>query len=291
MWWNEEKPITVRRRRKNPKRRRKKEPILLVKARKAEQHKEWRHRMGSIVMVTVILVGVIWLSMMGVQALGKILFTENKQFQIEKLVFETDANGKLKESHIREYAGLSEGINLFAVDIDKIRMALESVPLVNTVEVRRDLPGTLIVRVTERTPLARLGRRASSFPLAVDAEGYVLGPSSYSTSLPVINGLQERGLKPGSQLTKPEVRDALDVLDTCDTTRLGQLLKVQVIEVGRPEYLDMRLVGGERILLGREKLDWRLRQVAAILQTSGEDGRRIAVIDGTGENIFPVQYQ
>ncbi len=291
MWWNEEKPITVRRRRKNPKRRRKKEPILLVKARKAEQHKEWRHRMGSIVMVTIIFMGIIWLSMIGVQALGKMLFTENDQFQIQKLVLETDPNGKLRESHIREYAGLSEGQNLFAVNIDKVRKALESVPLVDTVEVRRDLPSTLIVRVSERTAIARIGRRASSFPLAVDSEGYILGPSSYSPDLPLIIGLHERGLKPGVQLTKSEARDALEVLDRCDTTRLSQLLKISAIEVGRAEYLDVRLVSGERILLAREKLDWRLRQVAAILQTSDANERRIAVIDGTGENIFPVEYR
>jgi cell division septal protein FtsQ len=163
--------------------------------------------------------------------------------------------------------------------------------LVRSVKVRRQLPDTLVIDVIERTALARLDDSGRGLPLAVDAEGYVLGPSSYSPSLAVIRGVRQDGLRPGTHLRADAVRDALEVLDICDTTRISQFINIHLIDVGRADYLDVRLTTGERVLLKRENLDWRLRQVAAILQTSDEPGKRIAIIDGTGDDIFPVEYR
>ncbi len=290
MWWHDEKPITVRRRHAN-RRRPTREPILLVNARLAEKRQEWRHRISTIVLVTVTVLALAWGAMVGTQHLVRVLFTENDQFVITELDCASDPGGRLKTSHITEYAGLKKGMNLFGVDLDAVRENLESVPLVSSVEVRRQLPDTLVVRVTERMALARLGSRRSKLPLAVDREGYVLGPSSVSPSLPAITGFGKSVLRPGNHIRASEIRDAIQVLDICDSTRLSQYIAISSIDVAHPEFMDLRLSNAERVLLARKELDWRLRQVAAILQTSQQVGRSVAMIDATGEDIFPVKYR
>jgi cell division septal protein FtsQ len=224
----------------------------------------------------------------GVRYTGRQLFTRNNEYAIRHLDLNSD--GRLKTWHIREYAGLEEGMNLFSVDIRKIRRDLESVPLVRSVTVQRRLPDTLAVRITERVALARLGARRSGLPLAVDREGYVLGPSARSPALPAITGLPLRGLRPGSYLDDPVIRDALKVLDVCDTTRLNDYIKIERVDVHDPDFLELQLETGPRVQLARNRFDWRLRKVAGILRANRQMGRMPSLINATGDNNFPVQY-
>lgn len=288
MWYDDER-MMFRQRRANRRRRVREEPVLMVNARLSEQKRDRRHRLGSVVVVTVALAGVLWGVLVGARFLGNVLFSGNSDFAITTLDLASD--GKLQPWHIREYAGVKEGMNLFAIDIDGIREALESVPVVSRVTVRRQLPGTLVVRVTERVPLARIGRGEEPIPLAVDREGYVLGPSSHSPALPAITGIQQPGLKPGTILSGPDIRDALTVLEICDTTRLSQYIRISSISVEDAEYLDLHLADGERVPMAREGIEWRLRKLAAVLQANRERGLTPVFIDATGDSNFAVRYR
>jgi len=126
---------------------------------------------------------------------------------------------------------------------------------------------------------------------AIDREGHVLGPSSRTPGLPAITGLRDRGLRPGSYLEEQLVRDALSVLDIIDTTRLSQVIRVATIDVRHPEYLDIRLRDGERVLMGRDRLDWRLTRLAQSLQTAAQLGRSIMTIDLTVNKNPPVEWR
>ncbi len=126
--------------------------------------------------------------------------------------------------------------------------------------------------------------------LAIDRDGHVLGPSSRRKGLPAITGLRDRGLRPGSYIDEKLVRDALEVLDLCDTSRLGQVVSIAVIDVRHPEYLDLTLRNGERVLFGRENMDWRLKRVAQSLQTASRLGKSISKIDWTVDNNPPVEW-
>jgi cell division septal protein FtsQ len=261
----------------------------MVNARLAEQKRDRRQRIGSIIVVTIALAALLWGLVTGAQVAGRVLFSGNDDFIIRDLDLTSD--GRLQSFHIQEYAGLKKGMNLFALDIEKVRQALESVPVVSRVQVRRELPDTLVVSVTERTALARIGRDRDPLPLAVDREGYVLGPSSRSPHLPSVTGISQRGLRPGSVLRGPTVQDALLVLDLCDTTRIGQYIEVTSVDVSDPEYLDLRLKGNVRVLLSRERMEPNLRKVAATMQAAEDRGLRPVLLDATGENNVVARYR
>lgn len=288
MWFRDDHQV-VRRRKRNRRRRTSRQPLLMVSARVADRRRERMHRVSAVVLSLLVLGASAWLLLAGIQWLGRVLFVENGRYTITKLDLSSD--GKLRPQHIREYGGLAEGANLFAVNLDQVRSDLQSVPLVNTVEVSRRLPGTLIVRLTERIALARLGKDEERSHLAIDREGHVLGPSSRTPGLPAITGLRDRGLRPGSYIDEQLVRDALTVLDIIDTTRLSQVVRVATIDVRHPEYLDIRLHDGERVVMGRDRLDWRLTRLAQSLQTAAQLGRSIMTIDLTVNKNPPVEWR
>jgi len=286
--WFKEPDIYVRRPPQN-KRRPSRDQLLMVNARMGEQRRARIHKIGGITLGLIALVGTLWAVMVGVKQLTRLLFTENPQFTLRQLELRSD--GKLKDRHIREYGHLAEGANLFALDIRQIRADLESVPVVDRVEVRRQLPDKLVVEVKERIAIARLGSDDHRHYLAIDREGHVLGPSSRSPDLPAITGLRDRGLRPGSYLDQELVRDALLVLDLCDTTRVGETVRIASIDVRHPEYLDIRMKGGERVWFGRQRLEWRLGQLAQVLQEASQMSRAIETADLTVDRNFPVQFR
>ena len=278
-----------RKKRKNRRQGSRPTTLLMVNARLAEQRKARMYRVGTGAVILSGFSGLVWLGAMGVQFFTRLLFTENPRFSIQRLDLKSD--DKLKFKHIKEYAHLEEGQNLFAVDLAKIQKDLESVPLVSSVDVFRRLPDTLGVRVAERVAIARLGKDDRRHHLAVDREGYVLGPSSRSSSQPALEGFQAEGLRPGSYLEDTLIKEALSVIELCETTRLGHIVKISQINVDHPEYLDLRLRKNIRVLMGRDKVEWRLKRLASILQKASSMGRRIFSVDLTVDKNFPTQFQ
>lgn len=80
------------------------------------------------------------------------------------------------------------GANLFQIDLARLRQELGQIAWVRRVDVEKELPGTLRIRVTERTPVA-LVRRADRL-LYADSEGTAfaeLAPSVGNDNLPIIS--------------------------------------------------------------------------------------------------------
>jgi cell division protein FtsQ len=59
---------------------------------------------------------------------------------------------RLSEAHIREVMGLTPGVNVLSLSMDRIRADLSREPWVDTVAVKRLLPGTIVVELKEKAP-------------------------------------------------------------------------------------------------------------------------------------------
>lgn len=262
----------------------------MVNARVLEKRKERVRRLGSMVVILAAFIVLAWLLAAGGRSMGRMLFTENLQYTLRELVIE-NPTGRLQDGHIREYAKVKEGMNLFQIDLRRVESDLESVPLIQSVTLIRELPDTLIIRIQERIPVARLGREDARYHLAVDREGYILGPSSRSPYLPAITGVRKAGLRPGSHLADPFFKDALDVLDVCDATHLSRQIKIRAIDVGDPDYLAVLLTNGAKVRLSRNAVEIKLQALAGILMKPAPPGKRLARVDLTVDKNFPVEYR
>lgn len=207
------------------------------------------------------------------------LFTENDFFLIRQVEITTD--GMLGAEHVKEYAGVQEGMNLFALSLSNVRESLMQVPVIQQVQVGRRLPDTLVIDVMERVSVARLGRPGAGTPLAVDAQKHVLGPSSVRASLPVILGVRDKGLRPGDVVEDPLMDQALEILDLCNQSAMRKELEVATIDLSDEEVLNVGLVSGEQVQLSLDGLEEKLLRLPVLLSVARDRGLELTVYDLT----------
>ncbi len=248
----------------NKRRRGSRSSILSVSARASEHRAERMHRAGAIVLVLAVLGAAGWLASVGTREALHMLFSGNSLFTIRRLDLSSD--GRLTPELLRQYAGVSPGDNLFAVDVRRVRDDLSAVPVVKEVQVDRTLPDALSVRVVERTPLARLVMPVTGLQLAVDREGFVLGPGSASAALPLLTGYAAPGLRPGIRMSGGELEDALELLDLCDRTRLFQYVPIREVRREDAESMLLFLAGGEEVILPRANMTNGVQTLAKIVR-------------------------
>lgn len=272
--------------RSNFRRGRGRESVLQVSARSGGKGRDRVHKLVALLLILVALAGTVWAAVSGVTRAGDHLFAQNDRFTIRRI--DISSTGTLSPAHLREYAQVSEGQNLFAINIEQVSHNLERTPRVRSAEVQRKLPDTLVIRVQERTALARMAEGAIGFPMAVDRDGFILGPSG-GRGLPLISGVGESGLAPGSVIRDEKTLDALRVLDICEQTRLGELLRIQSVNVRQPDFLELSLASGARVEMARDQLKWRLEKLAELIATQRELGQEIEYADLTVDRNFPVR--
>ena len=267
-------------RRKN----RPRESVLKVAARSVERRRTMGRRIGAALVLLVGIPAVLAGLVFGGRAAWIALFEENDFFSIRRIEVTTDGN--LGAGHVREYAKVREGMNLFAVHPNEVRESLLSVPVIAHAQVGRRLPDTLVIEVAERVAVARLGRPGAGSPLAVDATGHVLGPSSVRPSLPAILGVRDNGLRPGDVVKDPMLRDALNVLEICNRSEMREAMAVETIDLENEEYLVLGLQTGERVLLSGPKLAEKLVRLPAMLDVARDKGLGLAEYDMTVDRNF-----
>ncbi len=297
MWWHKAGQ-TRRKRWSRAQRDDRPQSILRFSAREHAGAKEWWRRLIMLLVALSILAACVILVWAGTQLLGRLLFRQNDLFHVRDIKIE--CNGDIiTPKHIMEYARLAEMKYLFADDIASIRdQLLQKVPRLKAVEIKRCLPGELIIRVRERVSMAQL--EVNRYYLTLDREGYVLGPMPGSKALPIIVGYDLPGIRPGVQLSAAGIRNALEVLDVCQTTPIGQRVRIASIDVRNAQALELRLANGERVRLAwphmgepsslaRAQLEQKLSRLAESLKSAAQRSKRIVEIDMTFENNFPAK--
>ena len=207
-----------------------------------------------------------------------------------------DGARRVSEGEVRAAAAF-RGQHILALDLDAARAGLRALPWIEDVQLRRVLPSTIEVTVTERAPvgIARVGRRL----YLVDGEGVLLddyGPRFSALGLPIIDGLEGRG---GAAKGVDRRRSALATRLIGQVSRHEELARrLSQIDVRDPEDAVVLLSGDPaRIHLGAERFVERLStylDVAPTLRAHVSDidavdlrfGRRIYVRpsgDGRGQ--------
>ncbi len=260
------------------------------KKRKGADSSALARRSFSVILLIVVVGAVLLGIKAGFDLIGRKLFSANPQFEIQHLVISCD--GKLTEDRIREYTSLAEGMNLFAVDFKEIELALSKVPVVESVYLERKLPHTLILRVKERLPVARIvGRQSRRFPFVVDRYGVVLPPRQSASGLPLIKGLDD-DLRLGLPADHPDVETVLKIIALCDSSgSLRSYVQLETLDIKYADFIDMRLKGGIRVRMPRFSLKSKLQNLATVIKIASGQGKRVKEVDLTLDSAkVPVSY-
>ncbi len=198
----------------------------------------------------VILLVVAWGLWLMLGSFGRLLYFENPRFSLKEI--KTHTPGKLPPSILIEWSGVRTGENLFALDLDAVRRKLERNSVVRSATVRRQLPGTLYLSITERMPIARMGQVEGRMNWLMDEEGVVIQKSFQAKHLPFLLGVT-RGVTLGDNISDTKAKDALDylvILRGMPPVK-KELFDVSVVSVGHPDFLDFRLADGTQVLMPR----------------------------------------
>lgn len=267
--------------RKPRRRNRARESVLRAAARALETRRASRRRWG---LWTVALLGTA-AALAGLAMAGNLVwhrcFLENDYFEVRNVEITTD--GSLAASLVREYAGVREGMNLFEVRPAVVRSNLLAVPVVASVSAGRRFPGTVVIEIAERIPVARLGTRASGTPLAADATGHVLGPSSVRADLPIVSGLRDKALRPGDVIEDPFMATALRILGICSRPGLRREMRVASVDISSDTWITVQLATGEQILLSHDDLETKLERFPLMRDAARRRGLDLAIYNMTAD--------
>lgn len=201
-------------------------------------------------------------------------------FEVKRI--EVTGLSVVSEESVKELIGPVIGRNTFDLDLKKAGGRIKAHPWIKTVEMRRELPSALAVRVVERRPVgvADLGEH-----WLVDEDGVLLREVEEGKvwGLPVLKGLDFKGdPHPGAAVDAFAVREAMYVLEKLGGYKLMGKKKIAGVDVSPGGGLEVFFDGSETRLIA-PRSSWtdetdRLRVVDHILRKKDE---RVKAIDLT----------
>lgn len=163
-------------------------------------------------------------------------------------------------------SGLVQGQNLFTFSKDEVASRLKANPWLESVEIDRDLPGSIEITVRERNPIAIVKLDAL---YVMDSKGVVFKRYSgeEGLDLPVVTGLSKESLASDGENLETRLMELISVL----TNRSGfNITNVSEIKIDADHGLSLfTLDEGVRLDVGMGSFEEKLASFEKILSTRG----------------------
>lgn len=166
---------------------------------------------------------------------------------------EIHGNTYLTEEQITAIGRIHKGEPLFQLQTDVVAQNLMHDLRVESAVVRRRLPDTVEIEVSERKPVATMA--CDYGYLDLDRNGKVLSvyKNLHNVPIPLITGMELTGLYVGDDVSDEYVRDVLYFLNHLNVDTLNQISE---INIARPDAVVAYTNGSVEIRLGKmERLD------------------------------------
>lgn len=194
-----------------------------------------------------------------------IYFMMSPLFNIRQIVIE--GTSKINTQEIESLSQLTTGQNIYNFSKTKAKEKIKENPYISTVEIKRQLPDTVIIKVTEReaTFLIEFGNAY----IYLDNQGYALEISEEELDLPILSSLSANlsEFKPGNRLEKEdllrleqvitiisaiksnELYDKLIKIDVADTTNFVLTMEdKKTVYLGDTSNLNVKMLYLKKIL-------------------------------------------
>lgn len=267
---NSKKSISVRRR------------IFFLKALK------WS---AVLMLVGLVLVGVY-------RGIDSFLF-ESPKFSLRHISYETD--GDLPKERIVKHSGVEIGGNILRVDLQDVRQQiLDELPQVNEVNVVRDLPGDLSIKINERVPVAWLNgiddigaEKKNKGGILLDVNGHAFlceGSASRYDFLPVIFSEEALHMEAGQRIHALTVLRGLYLVANFSTAFQASSVRLRSLRSETDYSLIGYLNTNAEIIFGLNEIDRQIGDLKLLLNEATRRGKVLAAANVMVKKNTPVKF-
>ncbi|MDX2079590.1 MAG: FtsQ-type POTRA domain-containing protein [Terrimicrobiaceae bacterium] len=229
-------------------------------------------------------------------ALDKFFFS-NSEYTLQRIT--VDLDGIMTREEALAEAGIQEGSNIFEVDLAAAERALRAIPVVENAVIERELPDTISIRLTARTPVAWVAppeKDADPFDperaLLVDGTGFLMKPRLIHPDyyhLPVVHGVRSDNIRDGEPLHNEDLRRGLALLDEV-AQRPETLLRIRSLNIGKGYCLEVVSDRNARIVFAPEDFTGQLSRLQLLLEHCQETGRELESVNLMVRRNTPVTF-
>ena len=180
------------------------------KSNRRRQPGNWKGRLLAGLTFTALMLAVLGMSALCMAGYDAV--THAKYFQAHTI--RVSGQQRLTEAQVLNQAGIRLGDNLLALNLRVVRERLLDHPWILRAQVAREIPNTLVIRVEEHVPLARLDLGRKYF---IDTEGRIFKEVAKSDTedLPLVQGLAFGDIRLGEEPPGSALAAVVQVLRIC----------------------------------------------------------------------------
>jgi cell division septal protein FtsQ len=259
---------------------------------KEQRRQSWRKVFSAVKVVA--LVGALAGIAFGGKTVVNRLIWQNPTYALDDIRVTTD--GLLTRVQVLELMEIEEGRNIFTVDLKKARAALDVLPQVERVDIRRILPDRLDVRISERQPVAWVAPAADTVlgvdtrAFLVDTRGYVMRTRKVlpeHLALPVLIGVVMEDVAPGQKLPTAEAIAAVELIRLSAEDLRWQ---PRVVDVGKGYCLVVTDQKKAKITFGFDNLEGQLNRLRQVMDYVEPSQREFQSVNLMLERSVPIVF-
>ncbi|MDD3294878.1 MAG: FtsQ-type POTRA domain-containing protein [Geobacteraceae bacterium] len=190
------------------------------------------------------------------------LVTTATPFRLEKM--EISRTKRLTRDEITALAGVKPGDPLLRLDLRNMADRLEKNPWIETLKIRRRLPSTISIEITEREPVAVINM---GYLYYLDKKGDIFKPLTGGDRLdfPVVTGITAEDLEKDPAGAKEMLLSALGIMDQLRAGTVFGLEDISEIHVGKGYGITLFTArGGIPVKLGSGEYAAKLERFSRI---------------------------
>lgn len=217
---------------------------------------------------------------------------------VREVVVEVD--GVLSPEEVRRLAAVPTGRNILSVDLPQLRDRLQNHPRIASARIVAEFPGTLLIRIRERLPIAAvepLSRNGLQARYLLDETGHMLLPLDPSSApeeavaaegaLPVLLGYDPR--RPTAQA---DTLRALEFIRSYESAAPGSLPEIRSVSISEPGVLVVATTTSGEVTFAARDYGTQLQRWGDILRRleALKESRTIRSLDLSVSQNSPIRW-
>ena len=233
----------------------------------------------------------------GAKRILNALFFANADYALKAI--EVTSDGTLTREAILRAADVTEGKNIFSIDLPKVREKLGALPQVEESRIQRILPNKIVISVQERRPVAWVVPRDTNIgsfnfesAYLVDRRGILLKTKSLAPEylgLPLIIGVDLSNCQAGQPLERDDVKAALDLI-RASTEILQGRFQIQSIDVSKGYCLTVTDKQRASVTFGTDELESQLHRLGTVLNYCDKNSRELQTVNLMAQRNVPATF-